>query len=313
MTKFSTKKMIKTEHLCKKYQDKTVLDDINMELDVGDVCGLIGANGSGKTALLRILATLIKPTSGVVMINGQNAISSADKVKSLIGYVPEIIGGYDDLKAWEYLDFFAAAYRLPKNHRTALIEDVMELTEIKPHREMYIQNLSRGLRQRLCLAKTLLHDPLIFLLDEPATGIDAKGRIELRELLKELGAMGKTVVIASNILSDLAEICNKIGFLNNGKLIAFGEIESVLHQMNVPRIVEIKVIDEANKAEAILKERNDIVNVNIRDNTLAVEYTGKPQEVYEILNVLVYAEIKVLTFHENPPRLERAFSEIVAF
>ncbi|HIE30632.1 TPA: ABC transporter ATP-binding protein, partial [Candidatus Poribacteria bacterium] len=236
--------MIKTEHLCKKYQDKVVLDDLNMELGAGDICGLIGANGSGKTTLLRILATLIKPTSGVVTINGYDAVSSADKVKSLIGYVPEIVSGYEDLKVWEYLDFFATAYHIAKNHRTALITDVLELTDLKAHQQMYIQVLSRGLKQRLCLAKTLLHDPLIFLLDEPATGIDAKGRIELRELLKELGAMGKTVVIASNILSDLGEICNKIAFLNNGRLITFGEIERVLAQMNIPRILEIKVLDE---------------------------------------------------------------------
>lgn len=299
--------MIKTEHLCKKYQDKVVLNDLNMELEAGDICGLIGANGSGKTILLRILATLIKPTSGVVMINGYDAVSSADKVKSLIGYVPEIVSGYEDLKVWEYLDFFATAYRVPRNHRTALIADVLELTDMTAHREMFIQHLSRGLKQRLCLAKTLLHDPSIFLLDEPATGIDAKGRIELRELLKELGTMGKTLLIASNILSDLDDICNKVGFLNNGRLTAFGEIESVLNRMNIPRVVEIKVLGEVNKAQTILKERHDIANVNVKNNTLEVEYIGSPQEVYEVLNALVYAEIKVLAFYENIRRLENTF------
>ena len=299
--------MIKTEHLCKEYQDKVVLDDVNMELESGDICGLIGANGSGKTTLLRILATLIKPTSGVVMINGYDAVSSADKVKSFIGYVPEIVSGYEDLKVWEYLDFFATAYRIPRNHRTALITDVLELTDMTAHREMHIQHLSRGLKQRLCLAKTLLHDPSILLLDEPATGIDARGRVELRELLKELGAMGKTVVIASNILSDLDEICNKVGFLHNGRLIAFGEIESVLNRMNIPRVVEIKVLNEINKAQTMLKERHDIASVNVKNNTLEIEYIGSPQEVYEVLNALVYAEIKVLSFCENTRRLENAF------
>ncbi len=299
--------MIKTEHLCKKYQGKVILDDVNMELEAGDICGLIGTNGSGKTTLLRILATLIKPTSGVVMINGYNAVSSADKVKLFIGYVPEIVSGYEDLKAWEYLVFFATAYHIAKNNRTALIADVLELTDMMAHREMYIQHLSRGLKQRLCLAKTLLHDPSIFLLDEPATGIDAKGRVELRELLKELGAMGKTVVIASNILSDLDEICNKVGFLNNGRLVAFGEIESVLNRMNIPHVLEIKVLSEVNKAQAILEERRDIASVNVKNSILEVEYIGNPQEVYEILNALVYAEIKVLAFYENTRRLENAF------
>jgi ABC-2 type transport system ATP-binding protein len=285
-----------------------------MELEAGDICGLIGANGSGKTTLLRILATLIKPTSGIAMINGYNAVSSADKVKSFIGYVPEVVSGYEDLKVWEYLDFFAAAYRIARNHRTAFITDLLELTDLKAHREIYIQHLSRGLKQRLCLAKTLLHDPLVFLLDEPATGIDAKGRIELRELLKELGAMGKTMVIASNILSDLNEICNKVGFLNKGRLIAFGEIESVLNRMNIPTFVEIKVLGEVDKAQTILKERHDIANVNVKNkgheskgNILEVEYIGNPQEVYEVLNALVYAEIKVLVFHEDIRRLENAF------
>ena len=299
--------MIKTEHLCKKYQGKVILDDVNMELEAGDICGLIGTNGSGKTTLLRILATLIKPTSGVVMINGYNAVSSADKVKLFIGYVPEIVSGYEDLKVWEYLVFFATAYHIAKNNRTALIADVLELTDMMAHREMYIQHLSRGLKQRLCLAKTLLHDPSIFLLDEPATGIDAKGRVELRELLKELGAMGKTVVIASNILSDLDEICNKVGFLNNGRLVAFGEIESVLNRMNIPHVLEIKVLSEVNKAQAILEERRDIASVNVKNSILEVEYIGSPQEVYEVLNALVYAEIKVLAFYENTRRLENAF------
>jgi len=299
--------MIKTEHLCKKYQGKVIFDDVNMELEAGDICGLIGENGSGKTTLLRILATLTKPTSGVVMINGYNAVSSADKVKLFIGYVPEIASGYEDLKVWEYLDFFATAYHIAKNHRTALIADVLELTDMTAHREMYIQHLSRGLKQRLCLARTLLHDPSIFLLDEPATGIDAKGRVELRELLKELGAMGKTVVIASNILSDLDEICSKVGFLNNGRLIAFGEIESVLNRMNIPRVVEIKVLSEVNKAQAILEERRDIASVNVKNSILEIEYVGSPQEVYEVLNALVYAEIKVLAFYENTRRLENAF------
>jgi len=299
--------MIKTEHLCQKYQGRMILDDVNMELEAGNICGLIGANGSGKTTLLRILATLTKPTSGVVMINGYNAVSSADKVKLFIGYVPEIVSGYEDLKAWEYLDFFATAYHIAKNHRTALIADVLELTDMTAHREMYIQHLSRGLKQRLCLAKTLLHDPSIFLLDEPATGIDAKGRVELRELLKELGAMGKTVVIVSNILSDLDEICNKVGFLNNSRLIAFGEIESVLNQMNIPHVLEIKVLSEVNKAQAILEERCDIASVNIKNSILEIEYIGNPQEVYEVLNALVYAEIKVLEFYENTRRLENAF------
>ena len=299
--------MMKIEHLCKKYQGKVILDDVNMKLEAGDICGLIGENASGKTTLLRILATLTKPTSGFVMINGYNAVSSADKVKLFIGYVPEIVSGYEDLKAWEYLDFFATAYHIAKNHRTALIADVLELTDMTAHREMYIQHLSRGLKQRLCLAKTLLHDPSIFLLDEPATGIDAKGRVELRELLKELGAMGKTVVIASNILSDLDEICNKVGFLNNGRLIAFGEIESVLNRMNIPHIIEIKVLSEVNKAQTILEERCDIASVNIKNSILEIEYVGNPQEVYEILNALVYAEIKVLAFYENTRRLENAF------
>jgi ABC-2 type transport system ATP-binding protein len=246
------------------------------------------------------------------MINGYNAVSSADKVKSLIGYVPEIVSGYNDLKVWEYLDFFATAYRLDKEHRTALTKDVLELTDMTAHRDIYIQHLSRGLKQRLCLAKTLLHDPSIFLLDEPATGIDAKGRIELRELLKELGAMGKTVVIASNILADLAEMCNKVACLNNGRLIACGEIEGILAQMNIPHIVEIKVLNEVEKAQTILNERHDIANVKVKNSLLEVEYIGNPREVYAALNALVGAEIKVLAFYDNRRQLEHAFLAVIS-
>ena len=167
--------MVQTQRLHKEYAGKVALEDVNLELSAGDICGLIGTNGSGKTTLLRILATLVKPTSGTATINGYDVVKAADTVKPLIGYVPEAIGGYDDLKAWEYLDFFASAYSIARNQRPGLIEDVLGLTDLTEHREMYIQHLSRGLKQRLCLAKTLLHDPAVFLLDEPATGIDYKG------------------------------------------------------------------------------------------------------------------------------------------
>ena len=299
--------MVQTQLLHKEYTGKVALEDVSLELSAGDICGLIGTNGSGKTTLLRILATLIKPTSGTATINGYDVVKAADTVKPLIGYVPEVIGGYDDLKVWEYLDFFASAYRIARNQRPGLIEDVLGLTDLTEHREMYIQHLSRGLKQRLCLAKTLLHDPAVFLLDEPATGIDYKGRIVLRELFQELGAMGKTVIIVSNILSDLAEMCNKVGFLNSGKLLYLGTVEYVLAQMNIPYTIEIKVLDDVEKTKVLLLEQPNITRVDINGETLTAEYIGNPQEMYTVLNALVFAEIKILMFQENTRRLEQAF------
>ncbi len=278
-----------------------------MQLEAGDIFGLIGPNGSGKTMVLRILATLEKPTEGTAKIAGYDVLKDADKVRKLVGYVPEVVAGYGDMLVWEYLDFFASAHRIPKQERVSAIEGVMELTDLTALRGDCIAYLSRGQRQCLCIAKALLIDPTAFLLDEPMTGLDLRGRIVLRELLKELSAMGKTIVIASNMLTETAEICNKIGMMDEGKLLFFGDVGSVFKHAGVKRIIEIKVLGQAEMAKDVLAKREDIADVNIMGDRISTEYIGNPQGVYEVLNALVYAGVKVLMFQEDAQGIESVF------
>jgi len=303
--------MIEIDSLCKKYKNIPILENFSLELEAGDIFGLIGPNGSGKTMVLHILATLAKPTEGSAQVAGYDVLKDADKVRKLVGYVPEVVAGYDDLLVWEYLDFFARAHRIPKRERVSAIEGVMELTDLTASRDDYIAHLSRGLRQRLCIAKALLIDPSVFLLDEPTTGLDLRGRIVLRELLKELSAMGKTIFIASNMLAETAEICNKIGIINQGKLLFFGDIGSAFKHAGVKRVIEIKVLGQAEIAKDVLAKREDITDVNIMGDRLSTEYIGNPEGVYEVLNALVYAGIKILMFQEDARGIESVFLKVI--
>jgi len=205
--------MIKTTHLHKKYKNLVAVKDLNIEIERGDVYGFIGPNGAGKTTTIKILATLISPSFGTASIDGYDVRDYPRAVRAKIGYMPDFFGVYDDMKVWEYLDFFAAAYKIPRQQRVNIIDDVLELTDLHNKREDFVEALSRGMKQRLCLAKTLVHDPDVLLLDEPASGLDPRARIEMRELLKELRRMGKTILISSHILTELADFCNKIGII----------------------------------------------------------------------------------------------------
>lgn len=303
--------MIETENLRKEFKGFVALDGISFSIEEGEIFGLVGKNGSGKTTLLRILATLLKPDGGKAKVAGYDVVKDAKKVKPLIGYVPEAIGGFAYLKVWEYLDFFGAAYRIKKRQRRGFIADVLALTEMTSRREALLSELSRGERQRVRLAKTFLHEPLVFLLDEPASGLDRKGVIELREFLKELSAMGKTICIASNNLSFIAETCAKVGILQGGKLLISGDIESILAQINPQRFLEIKVRDCVDKAKEALLGQQSIANVTLRENTLIAEYTGKADEMYQVLNALVGAGIKVLAFWESAKTFDSAVLKVI--
>jgi len=302
--------MVEIDSLCKRYKNIPVLEDISLKLESGDIFGLIGPNGSGKTVLLRILATLEKPTEGSAKIAGCDVQKDAGKVKRLVGYVPEVVEGYDDVFVWEYLDFFAGAHRIPKRERVSAIEGVLDLTDLTAARGDCIKHLSRGMRQRLCIAKALLIDPSAFLLDEPMTGLDLRGRIVLRELLKELSAMGKTIVIASNMLAETAEICNKIGIIDKGRLLFFGDVSNLFKHTDIKRVIEVKVLGEVEMAKDILVKHEEITDVNVIGNRILAEYTGDSKGIYGMLNALVYAGVKVLAFHEDAQGIESVFLKI---
>ena len=302
--------IVETVKLRKEYKGNVAVDDLDLQLEAGDIFGLIGPNGAGKTTTIKMLATLLKPSSGSAYIDGHDVLRSPVKIRGLIGYMPDFFGVYDDLKVWEYLSFFAAAYRLPRHSRVGLIEDVLELTDLIVKRDSYVRSLSRGMRQRLCLAKALIHDPKVLLLDEPASGLDPKARFEIREILRELGNMGKTILVSSNILSELADFCNKIGVMEKGKLLISGDMNSILSQLRAGATLEIRIHQGVERAEEILQQRTDVENIDVKGNTLKVSYTGKIEDSHNILTELVNQQIQVSSFHETALDLEDAFLKL---
>src|SRR5580704_1069370 len=220
--------VITIQNLRKDYKGLTAVKDLSLHLDAGDIFGFIGPNGAGKTTTIKMLATLLKPTSGRAAIDGVDVVANPEAVRERIGYMPAFFGIYDDMRVWEYLDFFAAAYRLPRAKRPRIIDDVLNLTDLIGKKDSYVEELSTGMKQRLCLAKTLIHDPKVLLLDEPAAGLDPRARIEVKELFKELKAMGKTIIISSHILPELADFCNKVGIIERGELLISGDVKEIM-------------------------------------------------------------------------------------
>ena len=295
--------VVNTARLRKEFKNCVAVDDVDLQIESGDIYGLIGANGSGKTTILKILATILKPTSGSVHILGYDISRKPEKVRGFIGYLPESFGVYNDLRVWEYMDFFAGAYNIPKKERQNNINDVLELMDLAAIRNLYVKNLSRGMKQRLGIARTIIHDPILLIFDEPACGLDPKARVEIREIIKELGNMGKTIIISSNILSDLTNVCNKIGIMMNGKLIFNGLLNDILSQIGTAFTLEIGVSD-TEKAKEILQQQQKIGDIDIKGNVLKAQYTGRREDMHIILTALINGQVQVSFFHETFVDLE---------
>ncbi len=302
--------MIEIHNLTKHYKDVKAVKDLNLKVEEGDCFGFIGPNGAGKTTTINMLATLLEPTHGTATIGGYDIIAQPEKVRGLIGYMPDFYGMYEDLKTWEYLDFFAASYRIEKRRRLGIVNDVLNLTDLQDKKESFVGTLSRGMRQRLCLAKTLVHDPKILLLDEPCSGLDPRGRIEVRELLKELKRMGKTIFVSSHILTELADICNKIGIIENGNLLVSGDVEEIIRQVRGAKVVKIVVIKDGERAKEILQAHPKVESVQLIDNELKMEFSGESEELAKIVESLVTNKISVVSCTEEEADLEDIFMKI---
>jgi len=304
--------MLVIEHLRKEYKSLVAVDDLSLKLEQGDIFGFIGPNGAGKTTTIRMLATLLMPTLGTAYVDGIDVVRFPDEVRSLIGYMPDFFGVYDDVKVWEYLDFFAAAYRIPKSQRAQVITDVLELTDLTVKRDSYVEELSRGMKQRLCLAKTLVHDPKLLLLDEPASGLDPRARIELKELMKALRDMGKTILISSHILPELADFCNKIGIIEKGKLLLFGGVDEILAQINGGRGVRIRLAegDDVERAKAILLAIPGVKEVTENGRELLVTLDFEQAQQHTLLAALVTAGFRVESCTETQLDLEDLFMSV---
>src|SRR5215813_3384873 len=235
--------MIELKNFTKAYGDFVAVANLNLKIAAGEMFGFIGPNGAGKSTTIRFLATLLRASAGEGVVNGHSVTRDPMGVRKSIGYMPDNFGVYDGMKVWEFLDFFAVAYQIPKNRRKAVIGDVLELLDLTHKRDDFVNGLSRGMKQRLCLAKTLVHDPPVLILDEPSSGLDPRARLEVKALLKELRRMGKTILISSHILTELADWCTSIGISERGQLLMHGPIDEVYRRIRGNRILEIKFID----------------------------------------------------------------------
>ncbi len=302
--------MIQIEHLSKEYKGLTAVKDLSLSLDAGDIFGFIGPNGAGKTTTIKMLATLLKPTAGKATIDGIDVVEHPEAVRGRIGYMPAFFGIYDDMRVWEYLDFFAGAYRLPKAQRPRIIDDVLSLTDLGGKKDSYVEELSTGMKQRLCLAKTLIHDPKVLLLDEPASGLDPRARIEIKELFKELKAMGKTIIISSHILPELADFCNKVGIIERGEMLVSGDVQDIMDQVTGGRTLEIRLLGGLDDAAALLADAPGVRAVRPIDSALHVEFAGSPEAQADLNTLLIGHGHRVLAFTEQAMDLEDIFMKV---
>jgi len=302
--------MIKVEGVSKYYRSFPAVDDISFEIGRGEVFGFIGPNGAGKTTTIKMLATLMLPTEGKLTVGGFDVERQPYEVRRLIGYMPDSFGVYEDLLVWEYLDYFAALYHLGPEQRKRSISDVLELTDLSAKRTSQVMSLSRGMKQRLCLAKTLLHDPEVLLLDEPASGLDPHARIEIRELIRELCRMGKTVLVSSHILTELADFCTSIGIIEAGHLLAAGRIDDITAKLAGNVILEITVKGDPGPALEALGERPEIKRTTSDGRVIRAEFTGRAEDVDELLEYLVGRGVRLLGFVRSEADLEDIFLKI---
>ncbi|WP_335870427.1 ABC transporter ATP-binding protein [Bacillus sp. 2205SS5-2] len=304
--------MIHIQNLTKKYGSFTALDSLNLTLEKGTVFGFVGQNGAGKSTTFSILATLLSPTSGTAYINGFNIAKEPEKVRRQIGYMPDFFGVYDQLKADEYLDFYGASYGISTEERKKLIPQLLELVNLSHKSDSYVDFLSRGMKQRLCLARSLIHDPEVLILDEPASGLDPRARVEMREILKELKNMGKTIMISSHILPELAEMCDEIGVINEGQLVAHGSVAEIQFKLQADKMIITKVRGLIESAISYFEDDPLISGIesDAETKTISFLYKGGEADQVELLRKAVQNNIPILSFKEVETNLEDIFMEI---
>jgi ABC-2 type transport system ATP-binding protein len=303
--------MIQTINLTRRYGNLMALANLNLEIEAGDCFGFIGPNGAGKTTTIKILATLLKPTWGEARIDGLSVGPvNARTVRSVIGYVPDYFGSYQDMVVVEYLEFFAAAYNINGKQRKTAIDDVLQLTDLTYKADAEVNSLSRGMQQRLSVARVLLHDPKVLLLDEPASGLDPRARIEMRELLKELHRMGKTILISSHILLELADLCNKVGIIEQGQLKFTGTIPQILERARTGLIVNVAVAERPAEAAELIRAIPGVIKVDANHTHLAVALEPTGVDVSEIAQRLIIAGHRLTRLEEERVNLETAFMRL---
>ena len=287
--------MLEIKNLVKKYGKFTAVNDLNLTVPESSIFGFVGPNGAGKTTTMKIMSGLLKATGGNVIIDGVDVTKKPRALKERIGYMPDFFGVYDDLKVMEYMDFYAGTYYIPYEQREALINNLLEIVDLSHKKEDYVDGLSRGMKQRLCLARSLIHDPKLLILDEPASGLDPRARVEMKEILKQLQTMGKTIIISSHILPELAEMCTEVGIIDQGHIVVQGTVQEIMKQMTKVRRIQIHPLENMEGLLKILEEQPTVADVI--ENTLDVEFSfqGTDQELTALLKQIVLADIAVLS------------------
>ena len=303
--------MIETKKLTKYYGDLGALVDLDLTINEGDIFGFIGPNGAGKTTTMRILATLLEPSRGSAFINGLDVTKKGKSVRKTVGYMPDFMGVYDDLKVFEYLEFFAAAFGIERRKRKAIVDGVLELTDLQSKQAFAVDSLSRGMQQRLGLARVLIHDPKVLILDEPASGLDPRARIEIRELLRELKRMGKTIMISSHILSELEEICDHVGIIEHGRLVFSGTMEEIRRRLGVHSKVRVTVMPHhLDRAWELLSAVPGIAQVQRLAEQIVVTFQDGPAAAGIIARTLVHGHVDIVSLEPERVKLDDAFLQL---
>lgn len=305
--------MIEIKNLTKKYGSFTALDSLNLTIEKGTVFGFVGHNGAGKSTTFSILATLLAPTSGTAFVNGFDVTKEPHNVRKHIGYMPDFFGVYDQFKVEEYLDFYGASYQIPYEERQKLIPQLLDLVSLSHKKDAYVDLLSRGMKQRLCLARSLIHDPEVLILDEPASGLDPRARIEMREILRELKHMGKTIMISSHILPELAEMCDVLGVINGGKLVATGKVEEIQQQLQSNKVLKVLLLSDVQQAIQFFEDIPAVSNIQRseqKENVISFAFEGTDEDQINLLKAALNNDIMIMSFSQEESNLEDIFLEI---
>ncbi|GFZ34544.1 ABC transporter ATP-binding protein [Clostridium zeae] len=305
--------MLEIKDLYKTYGKFQAVRGLNLEIPKGEIFGFVGPNGAGKTTTMRIICGLLDATSGKVTVDGINALKDTRLLKSKIGYMPDFFGVYDDLKVTEYLEFYASIYNITGAESKKICMDLLELVDLVDKKDFYVDNLSRGMKQRLCLARSLVHNPELLVLDEPASGMDPRARIEMKEILRTLKGMGKTILVSSHILPELAELCTSIGIVERGQVVVNGTVEEIMKKIYHTQTIKIKVLDKAEETLRILKEYPDLDNINpAGNNIIEASFKGDDRYMNELLVRLINNKIPVVSFNQLDGNLEDIFMKVTA-
>ena len=302
--------MLHIRNLTKNYGSFTAVNHLTLNIPEGDLFGFVGPNGAGKTTTIRIVCGLLRATSGTVQIGNTTAAVGSNEMKRMIGYVPDFFGVYDNLKVKEYMDMYGSMYSMTSREIAKLSDDLLELVNLTDKKEFYVDTLSRGMKQRLCVARALLHNPKLLILDEPNSGLDPRARVEMKELLKNLHSMGKTIIISSHILSELSEMCTSIGIMNRGQLVTAGRIDDIMQKLSNDKRIHVRVASEMEPVVRMMKEQAGVVVESVREDEIIINHNGTDEQLCALIGYLIQNKVIVTGFNKEEGNLESLFMQL---